>query len=202
MLQPLRCGCMKLGFLVLCHMEFTMLTISGAEIVIRSLNADDWEEFRYLRLEALKEEPRAYGISREDETGKSDEEWKKMCLDAFHGKGKWFFIALHEGKLIGMLGATELFGLYMRHQVEICSAYVDSSFRRHGVLTALYNGLKSKLEEVPHLEQMIVWVTLFEKQVGKHAFEKFGFKLAGTLSKTVKFDGKHYNCCWLEAPLK
>lgn len=193
---------MKIGYLVLCYMALTMLPTSGAEIVIRSLNVDDWEEFRNLRLKALKEEPKAYGISIEDEVGKSDEEWQNICYDAFHGNGKWFFVALHEGKLIGMLGATELLGRYMRHQVEICSAFVESSFRRHGILTDLYNGLKRKLEDIPHLEQMIVWVTLHENQISKDAFEKFGFKLAGTLSKTVKYDGKYYDCCWLEAPLK
>lgn len=193
---------MRIGCLVFCYMVFTLLPISGAEIIVRSINIDDWEEFRNLRLKALNEEPKAYGISAEDEIAKSDEEWKSMCLDAFQGNGKWYFVAQHEGTLIGMLGATELFGRYMRHQVEICSAFVESSFRRHGVLTDLYHGLKRKLEDVPHLEQMIVWVTLHENQVSKHTFEKLGFKLAGTLSKTVKYDGKYYDCCWLEAPLK
>lgn len=183
-------------------MILPMLPMSGTEVVIRSLSIDDWEEFRNLRLKALKEEPKAYGIDAEDEVEKSDEEWKSICFDAFHKNGKWFFVAQHEGKLIGMLGATELFGRYMRHQVEICSAFVESSFRRQGILTDLYQGLKKKLQEVSHLEQMIVWVTLHEDQVSKHTFEKFGFKLAGTLSKTVKYDGKYYNCCWLEAPLK
>lgn len=193
---------MGIRFLVLCIMMFTMLTLSGVEIIVRSLNVDDWEEFRKLRLKALKEEPRAYGISAEDEAGKSDEEWKSMCADAFHGNGKWFFVAEHEGQLIGMLGATELFGSLMRHQVEICSAFVEASFRKQGVLTELYNGLKRKLEEVPHLEQMIVWVTLYENQTSKRLFEKFGFKFAGTLSKTVKFEDKYYDCCWLECPIE
>jgi ribosomal protein S18 acetylase RimI-like enzyme len=124
-----------MGYLVLFYMLLTMLPISGAEIVIRSLSEDDWKDFRNLRLKALKEESKAYGISTEDEVEKSDDEWKSMCFDAFHRNGKWFFVALHEGKLIGMLGATELFGRYMRHQVEICSAFVDSSFRRQGVLS-------------------------------------------------------------------
>lgn len=193
---------MKIGYLVLCYMILAMLPMLGAEVVIRSLRIDDWEEFRNLRLKALKEEPKAYGIAAEDEVEKSDEEWKSICFDAFHGNGKWFFVAQYEGKLIGMLGATELFGRYMRHQVEIYSAFVESPFRRQGILTDLYQGLKKKLEDIPHLEQMIVWVTLYEDQLSKHAFEKFGFKLAGTLTKTVKYDGKYYDCCWLEAPLK
>jgi L-amino acid N-acyltransferase YncA len=193
---------MRIGFLFLCYMLLTIFPVSGAEIVIRSLNIDDWKEFRILRLKALKEEPKAYGIAMEDEIGKSDEEWKSLCLDAFEGNGKWFFVAEHEGKLIGMLGATQLFGRYMQHQVEICSAFVEAPFRRQGVLTDLYNGLERQLQEVSHLEQMIVWVTLHENQSSKYVFEKFGFKLAGTLSKTVKFENKYYNCCWLEASLK
>lgn len=40
-----------------------------------------------------------------------------------------------------------------------------------------------------------------DDQMGKEMFERLGFKLAGTLSKTVKFEGKYYDCCWLEAPL-
>lgn len=192
---------MKIGFLVLCYTMFTMLTVSGAEIVVRSLTIDDWEQFRNLRLKALREEPKAFGIAVEDEAGKSDEEWKSFCLDACHGNGKWFFVAQHEGRLIGMLGATELSGTYMRHQVEICSAFVEVSFRRQGILTELYNSLKRRLKEVPHLEQMIAWVTIHETQTSKHVFEKFGFRYAGALSKTVKFNNKHYDCCWLEAPL-
>ncbi len=183
-------------------MLFNVLPVPGAEIVIRTLNIDDWKEFRSLRLKALKEEPKAYGISMEDELEKSVEEWKSICLDASNGKGKWFFVAQHEGKLIGMLGATEIFGSYMRHQGEICSAFVEAPFRRQGILTELYNGLKRQLQKVSHLEQMIVWVTLHENQSSKCVFEKFGFKLAGTLSKTVKFEGEYYNCCWLEASLK
>ncbi|MFV0339650.1 MAG: GNAT family N-acetyltransferase [Parachlamydiaceae bacterium] len=182
----------SLGGLVL---GFMML--SGAEVVVRPLTVDDWEEFRDLRLKALAEEPKAYGISAEDEAGKSEDEWKGMC-----DEGKWFFVAQHEGKLVGMLGAVELYGSFMRHQVEICSAYVEPSYRRQGVLSRLYEGLRVELQEVPHLEQMIVWVTLHETQVNKPAFEKFGFKLAGTLSKTVKFEDEYYDCCWLEAPLK
>lgn len=183
-------------------MVFAILPISGAEMILRSVNIDDWQEFRDLRLKALKEEPKAYGISVEDERENSDEEWKCMCLDAFHGNGKWFFVAEHEGKLIGMLGATELLGRYMRHQVEICSAFIEPPFRGQGIFTDLYNSLKRKLQEVPHLEQMIVWVTLHETQISQPIFEKFGFQLAGTLSKTVKYEGKYYDCCWLEASLK
>jgi L-amino acid N-acyltransferase YncA len=66
----------------------------------------------------------------------------------------------------------------------------------------LFYALKAELGKVDHLEQMIVWVTLHETQVSKEMFEKFGFRLAGTLSKTVKYQGKYYDCCWLEAPLK
>src|SRR5689334_17794965 len=100
------------------------MTLLGADIVVRPLELDDWEGFCDLRLKALAEEPKAYGISVEDEVGKSEEERKSVC-----GDGKWFFVAEHDGRLVGMLGAEELYGSYMRHQVEIRSAYVEPSFR-------------------------------------------------------------------------
>ncbi|MBS0656398.1 MAG: GNAT family N-acetyltransferase [Verrucomicrobia bacterium] len=89
----------------------------------------------------------------------------------------------------------------MRHQVEICQAYVEEPFRGQGVMKQLFSALKQRLQQVEHLEQMIAWVTLHETQTSKYFFEKVGFTLAGTLSKTVKYEGRYYDCCWLEAPL-
>lgn len=173
----------------------------ASEIIIRSINGNDWQNFREMRLRALQEHPKAYGIGFEDESCRKDEEWKEICREAQAGKEKWYVVAEHEGKLIGMLGAVELFGAYMRHQVEIIQAYVVPGFRRHEVMTRLFAALKTELQKIDHLEQMIAWVTLSEDQVGTAMFEKFGFTRAGKLSKTVKFEGKYYDCCWLEAPL-
>ncbi len=167
----------------------------------RSVTADDWERFRDLRLQALREEPKAYGIAEEDVIHTSDEEWKTLCKDAAEGAGKWYFVAEHDGKLIAMVGATRVFGKYMRHQVEICHAYVAEGFRGQGIMTRLFTALKAHLQKVEHLEQMIAWVTLHETQTSKYLFEKLGFTLAGTLSKTVKYEGEYYDCCWLEAPI-
>lgn len=168
----------------------------------RSVTADDWERFRDLRLKALREAPKAYGIAEEDVASTTDEEWKKLCQESAAGSGKWYVVAERDGKLIGMLGATEVFGKHMRHQVEICHAFVEESLRGQGIMTNLYLTLKAQLQKVEHLEQMIVWVTLHETQTSKHVFEKVGFTLAGTLSKTVKYEDQYYDCCWLEAPLR
>lgn len=173
--------------------------LPGSEFMIRSLTLDDWDNFRDLRLRALLENPKAYGIAVADEGVRSDEEWKAFCQD---GTDKWYVVAEYQGKLIGMLGAVQLFGSYMNHQVEIVGAYVDPAFRQRGIMKQLFQTLKTRLQEVSHLEQMITWVTLHETQTSKHMFEKFGFKFAGVLSKTVKFGNKYYDCCWLEASLR
>lgn len=187
---------LSIVFLVICMMSFL-----GAELVIRPLTVTDWKKFRDLRLKALTEAPKAYGIAVEDEAYRSDDEWKKICIDSYHGDSKWYYVAEAEGTLVGVLGATEIFGKHMRHQVEICSAYVEEPFQRQGIMTQLYAALKARLQQVPHLEQMIVWVTLHETQNAMPMFEKFGFKYAGKLSKTVKFEDSYYDCCWLEASL-
>lgn len=174
-----------------------------APIHIRSLRAKDWQSLKELRLRALRENPKAYGISEADEADKPDEEWQALCQAAEDRSGKYYMVAESpEGSLIGMLGAMEIFGKHMRHQVEIIQGYVDPKFRRQKIMDRLFYALKAELEKADHLEQMIAWVTLHENQVSKEMSEKWGFKLAGTLSKTVKYQGKYYDCCWLEAPLR
>lgn len=175
----------------------------AADVTIRSLTEADWERYRNLRLKSLRENPIAYGVSEADETSRKNEEWKTFCKEAEIGEKKYFMVAeSNDGNLIGMLGAVEIYGALMRHQVEIVQAYVDPLFRRLKVMEKLFLALKEKLQKVEHLEQMIGWVTLHENQVGKTMFEQWGFKLAGKLTKTVKYEGKYYDCCWLEAPLK
>lgn len=133
---------------------------------------------------------------------RSDKEWQTMCEEAEHGKGKWFVVAVTEkGSFVGMLGALEISGKHMRHQVEIVQAYVDPAFRRKKVMEKLFQALATQLRSTGHIEQMIAWVTLHDDQVGKEMFEKLGFTYAGKLSKTVKYEDKYYDCCWLEAPL-
>lgn len=180
---------------------FTMQTLAS-DIVIRPLQVDDWKKFRELRLSALRESPKAYGISEADESSKTDDDWKTFCLDSQNGNEKWFVIAEStDGTLVGMLGAFEISGEHMRHQVEIVQAYVSPQYRKLNIMKKMFFFLKESLQQVNHLEQMIVWVTLHETQQGKEMFESFGFKLAGTLSKTVKYKDKYYDCCWLESPL-
>lgn len=173
-----------------------------SELIVRSLAPEDWKEFRGLRLKALEENPIAYGIAVTDESVRSDEEWKSICQDAYNGKGKWYFIAEYKNRLVGIIGAHEQNGTYMRHLVEIVGAYVDPDFRRCGVMKQLFYTLKNSLLETPHVEQLIAWVTLHEHQTGKYVFECFNFKYAGKLSRVTKYNGQYYDCCWLEASLR
>ncbi|MES2122967.1 MAG: GNAT family N-acetyltransferase [Chlamydiota bacterium] len=192
---------MKVLFFLIAFTLYLVQT-TASEMIIRPIRGEDWENFRQIRLRSLQENPKAYGIAEADEVCLTELEWKAICQDAQDGKGKWYVVAECEGKLIGMLGAVEIFGAHMRHQVEIIQAYVVPSFRRHELMTKLFVALREQLQKVDHLEQMIAWVTLHEDQMGKTMFEKFGFNLAGTLTKTVKYEGRYYDCCWLEAPLR
>ena len=46
------------------------------EIAVRALTEDEWETFRHLRLEALRDSPDAFVASHEDEEGKPEEFWR------------------------------------------------------------------------------------------------------------------------------
>ncbi len=44
---------------------------------IYKLTPGDWEKFKEIRLDALKNDSEAFGSSFEEKVGKSDEEWRK-----------------------------------------------------------------------------------------------------------------------------
>ncbi len=48
----------------------------------RSVTADDWQRFRDLRLKALRDAPKAYGVAVEDVESTPDDEWKNLCQEA------------------------------------------------------------------------------------------------------------------------
>lgn len=111
----------------------------------RSVTVDDWGCFRDLRLKALKNAPKAYGIAVEDVETTPDDEWKKLCQEVSDGSGKWYFVAERDGKLIGMLGATEVLWKAYAAPGRNLSRLCGRIFSRKGHYEATFFCVKSPL---------------------------------------------------------
>lgn len=77
------------------------------EIKIVSPTEVSWQEYRDLRLRALKEEADAFASSHADEIKTADLEWQERLDRYREGKHNWMFFAKQNNKLVGMVGAYQ-----------------------------------------------------------------------------------------------
>ncbi|MBI2011554.1 hypothetical protein HYS91_02180 [Candidatus Daviesbacteria bacterium] len=62
------------------------------KIEIIKLNPNRWEEYKELRLQALKENPEAFGSTYEEAADKPDKEWKSRLEKVQKLKNYWMFL--------------------------------------------------------------------------------------------------------------
>ena len=66
-----------------------------------------WKDYRDVRLEALREDPQAFGSSYQDNVQKPDSYWQGRLAEAAEGKNSWLLFAKENDRLIGMIGAFQ-----------------------------------------------------------------------------------------------
>lgn len=85
----------------------------------RALSEDDWQVFRDLRLEALRESPGSFVASHDEESQYDEQAWRERIRNA-----RWF-VAERHGEAVGIAGlevferddeAGEVFGLWVAPQ--------------------------------------------------------------------------------------
>ncbi|MDT8914927.1 GNAT family N-acetyltransferase [Amycolatopsis sp. PS_44_ISF1] len=99
--------------------------------IIRELTADDWREWRALRLTALAEAPHAFGARLEEWQGAGDTEarWRKRLTDR-----PFTVLAEIGGRATGMASGS---APDETATVALHSMYVAASARGHGIGDAL-----------------------------------------------------------------
>lgn len=136
---------------------------------IRKVTGADWDELRQIRLEALLDEPAAYGSTYEESESWPDANWQKMASE-------WlYYFAEVEGEVVGMLSG----GYNDNHPGTwwMYGMYVSPEFRGQGIADELVNAVcdwaKSEGADALYLH---VTETL-ERSRG--FYEKMGFVLNG-----------------------
>lgn len=145
-------------------------------IKVIKLPVERWEEYRNLRLRALKEDPQAFGASYEDNLNNPPSEWQRRLINAIEGKTNWLFFAEENGKLTGMIGA------YIEKDVTdvatVIAVFVPKEERGKGVGSVLMETLLAELKKNPVLKKARLMVNKNQTEaVG--LYKKFGFEEVG-----------------------
>ncbi|GAA2017355.1 GNAT family N-acetyltransferase [Catenulispora yoronensis] len=74
--------------------------------IVRRTTAEEWREFRELRLEALLDSPNNYGQTHEQASALPDEYWQERAQSNASADDRAFHVAVDDasGKLVGMWG--------------------------------------------------------------------------------------------------
>lgn len=142
---------------------------------IIKLKPEDWQYYRYLRLEALQNDPQAFGSSYQDNLQKPDSYWHGRLEDAVDGKKSWLLFAKENDRLIGMIGA---FVEDEKDVAEIISLYVTKNERGKGVSQELMTGILQEIGQNDSIRKAKLVVNVNEIPAVT-LYKNFGFQIAG-----------------------
>jgi ribosomal protein S18 acetylase RimI-like enzyme len=150
-------------------------------VLIRRLNVDDLEALWSLRLQALADNPEAFGSTYEEVMARG-KDWMRHRLQEGDDN---FFLGAFDERLVGMIGFYRAGGAKERHKGDLISLYVVPERRGQDVGKALVQELIAQAGQLSGLEQLHLTVVA-SAVVAYHLYRSFGFQVYGTAPAALK----------------
>lgn len=150
-------------------------------IGIIQLPPDSWQVYRELRLEALQNDPQAFGGSYEEEINLTPTNWQNRL------KSMWF--AWTDNQIIGMIGLVQNKEMGIKHYAFLVSLWVKPAYRRQGIGALL---IKHVQKDAPTKQLRKILLHVTKTQPGAlRLYEPVGFKKVGTLKENLFKDNRY-----------
>lgn len=154
---------------------------------IRQLTVENAEEYRTLRLRALREEPEAFGSSWEEENERPLEQTiarlQASDVTAFGGFDD-------TGKLVGMVRLWRQDGIKTQHKANIISMYVAPEARGRGLGRLLLNAAIACAREISGVEQLMLSVVT-ANTAARNLYLTAGFETFALEPKALKLGDRY-----------
>ncbi len=147
-----------------------------------------WGDYRELRLEALQNDPLAFGSSYEEEVNLSEDEWERRIRNVL--------FATDRGVLVGMISCVFNSRMKTKHIASIYGFYVKPGNRGKGIGERLLGAALSEARK-----KLIVKVQLSVNPLMVPAvklYERAGFQVIGTARQELRIGGKFYDMLLME----
>lgn len=145
----------------------------------------DWPKVKAIRLEALQNDPQAFGSTYEKESLRTDEEWMKSVASS---EDEIFVCAEAAGKYIALVGAFQK----DQNTWMVKAMYVQSEYRGTGVSDALMQKIVSTIAAKSPEAQIKLMVNVTQLAAVRF-YERHGFVIVETLKDQLLGDGKVYD---------
>jgi len=151
-------------------------------IDVKILNVTELNDFREIRLSALKQCSKMFGSTYAVEIEKPLKFFENCLLSLT------IFGAYYENKIIGMATLIQEMGIKFAHKAYLSSMFVEPIFQRKGIASQLMNAIiKDRKKQI---EQILLTVAA-DNQPAIHLYEKLGFQTYGVELKALKENGKY-----------
>jgi RimJ/RimL family protein N-acetyltransferase len=148
------------------------------EFYIRALCPPDWEDFRSLRLEALKSHPGLFGSRYDDECALPTAHWQ----DILNGKSKQIF-GLYQNHILRGITAIFTDREDSTGQTAILAmSYIQPAYRGKKLSRLMYQARIDWAKQQPQFKQIIVGHRE-SNEASRRANQAFGFEYTGNLHK-------------------
>ncbi|WP_419880768.1 N-acetyltransferase family protein [Peribacillus sp. B-H-3] len=155
---------------------------------IRLLNQSDAEEYKKIRLEALKDSPEAFSSSYEEEKSNSIEHYQNR-IESYEAM---IFGAYENGELTGIVSLVKESKIKLRHRANIYGMYVSKEKRKKGLGRELMKKTISKAKELKDIEQIHLSVTK-KNEPAKRLYESLGFEVFGIDKNALKIGEAYFD---------
>jgi len=140
-------------------------------IRIAQIYADDWEDFKRIRLEAFATDPLAFSPKQVREAANySEETWKEYMTK----REAVVLTAKENNKIVGLIGSYK----ESDEIAVIWGTYVNPSYRGRGIGKKLLQKIINSIEKDNSTKKIKLWVEE-NHHVAKSLYEQFGFNVVG-----------------------
>lgn len=158
--------------------------VMGMEYTITRGSSSDWERYRALRLEMLRDSPMAYGHRLVDVERWDDERWRVRAASNAMPDAAWSVAVAEDGTWLGQACARR-FG----DRLYVVEVYVTPSLRGSGVASDLLHEMR-RWGRAHGFEEL--WLDVAEPQTAARRFyEREGFEATGVQTPHEHVPGVH-----------
>lgn len=157
-------------------------------IEIVTLQPQQWQRYKDLRLRALKEERQAFSSTYEDSIKYPDSFWQERLKQAYAGNSQWLLFAKQGDNLVGMAGG---YVTDEKDTAEVVGIYIVKEARGQGISNKLTVDLINRIKQNKSINKLLIGVNP-EQVAALSLYQGLGFKIIGK-EKMMMGDGKQHD---------
>ena len=147
------------------------------EIVIRKLTSDDAEDFRKIRLAALKKSPEMFGSTYMVESKRPIEMFIERLTNNV------IFAAYQNKQILGVIIFHQESGLKASHKANLFGFFIEPKYRNQGIASKL---LQTAIQYGQQCVEQITLSVVSNNTSALHLYQKHGFKVYGIEPNAMK----------------